>query len=151
MTIKTILVAVDGSKQAARATEAAADMARACGAKVLVLHVVAPVFEGSERDELTNLAHIEHMERTEYEMLQERGRAIVQGAEFSVRQKGLASVEPIVEVGDPAGVIVGMARARRADLVVVGRRGRGTLAGLLLGSVSNKVVQLADAPCLVVS
>src|SRR5262249_7110617 len=62
MTIKTILVGVDGSKQAARADEVAADMAQSCGAKLLVLHVVAPIFEGSERDALANLAHIEHMD-----------------------------------------------------------------------------------------
>jgi nucleotide-binding universal stress UspA family protein len=150
VTIKTILVAVDGSKQATKATEIAADLAQRCGAKLVVLHVVAPIF-GDERAALAELTHAEHMERTEYEMLQERGRAIVEAAEFSVRQKGLTSVEPIVEVGDPAGVIVSMTRARSAGLVVVGRRGRGTLAGLLLGSVSNKVVQLADVPCLVVS
>jgi nucleotide-binding universal stress UspA family protein len=94
---------------------------------------------------------MEHLERTEYEMLQERGRTIVESAKLSARRKGVTNVEPIVEVGDPAGVIVKLSRARSADLVVVGRRGRGTLAGLLLGSVSNKIVQLADAPYLVVS
>jgi nucleotide-binding universal stress UspA family protein len=150
LTIKIILVAVDGSTQAIKATEIAADLAQCSGAKLVVLHVVTPIF-GGERDELAELARMEHMERTEYEMLQERGRAIVESAEFSARQKGVTSVEPIVEVGDPAGVIVKLTRARSADLVVVGRRGRGTLAGLLLGSVSNKIVQLADAPCLVVS
>jgi nucleotide-binding universal stress UspA family protein len=150
LTIKTILVAVDGSTQAIKATEIAAHLAQCSGAKLVVLHVVTPIF-GGEREELAELARIEHMERTEYEMLQERGRAIVEPAEFSARRKGVKSVEPIVEVGDPAGVIVKVTRARRADLVVVGRRGRGTLAGLLLGSVSNKIVQLADAPCLVVS
>ena len=150
MAIKTILVAVDGSKQAIKATEIAADLAQHCGAKLVVLHVVSSIF-GDELAKLGEFARVEHMERTEYEMLQERGRAIVQAAEFSARQKGLTSVEPIVEVGDPAGVIVSMTQARSADVVVVGRRGRGTLAGLLLGSVSNKVVQLADPPCLVVS
>jgi nucleotide-binding universal stress UspA family protein len=150
LTIKTILVAVDGSTQAIKATEIAADLAQCSGAKLVVLHVVTPIF-GGERDELAELARMEHMERTEYEMLQERGRAIVESAEFSARRKGVTSVEPVVEVGDPAGVIVKLTRARSADLVVVGRRGHGTLAGLLLGSVSNKIVQLADAPCLVVS
>ena len=150
MAIKTILVAVDGSKQAAKATGIATDLAQRCGAKLIVLHVVTPIFEG-ERDKLAEFARMEHLEQTEYEMLQERGRAIVESAESSARQSGLTSVEPIVEVGDPAVVIVNMTRARNADLVVVGRRGRGTLSGLLLGSVSNKIIQLADAPCLVSS
>jgi nucleotide-binding universal stress UspA family protein len=150
LTIKTILVAVDGSQQAAKSTETAAELAQRCGAKLVVLHVVTPIF-GDERAALEELAHAEHMERTEYEMLQQRGRPIVEAAEFSARQRGLTNLELLVEVGDPAGTIISMTRARSADLVVVGRRGRGTLAGLLLGSVSSKVVQLADVPCLVVS
>jgi nucleotide-binding universal stress UspA family protein len=150
MSIKTILVAVDGSTQAVMATEIAADLAQCSGAKLVILHVVTPIF-GGEREELAELGRMEHLERTEYEMLQERGRTIVESAKLSARRKGVTNVEPIVEVGDPAGVIVKLSRARSADLVVVGRRGRGTLAGLLLGSVSNKIVQLADAPCLVVS
>jgi nucleotide-binding universal stress UspA family protein len=150
MTIKSILVAVDGSEQATKAAEVAADLAQSCGAKLIVLTVVKPVF-GDERDELAELARMEHMERTEYEMLQERGRAIVKAAESSVCEKGLTDLESVVEVGDPAEVIIGMTETRRADFVVIGRRGHGALARLLLGSVSNKVVQLATVPCIVVS
>jgi nucleotide-binding universal stress UspA family protein len=91
------------------------------------------------------------MEQTEYEMLQELGRAIVHSAELIARQKGAASVESVVEVGDPASVIINVSRLRSADLIVLGRRGVGTLTGLLLGSTSHKVVQLADTPCLIVS
>jgi nucleotide-binding universal stress UspA family protein len=150
MSIKTILVAVDGSKQAAKATDTAADLVYCCSAKLIVLHVVTPIF-GNERAALEELAHAEHMERTDYEMLQEGGRPVVEAAGFSARQRGLTNLELLVAVGDPAGVIVSMTRARSADLVVVGRRSRSSLAGLLLGSVSNKVVQVADVPCLVVS
>ena len=151
MTFKTILVAVDGSTHATKTVEVAADVAQRYGAKLVILHVVARIFEGRVRDELENFASMEHMEQTEYEMLQELGRAIVQSAELSARQKGITSVEAVIEVGDPASVIVNMARARSADLIVLGRRGGGTLTRLLIGSVSHKVVQLADTPCLVVS
>jgi nucleotide-binding universal stress UspA family protein len=151
MTFKTILVAVDGSTHATKTVEVAADVAEHYGAKLLILNVVAPIFAGSQRDALNNLARIEHMERTEYEMLQELGGAIVQSAETNARQKGIANVEALVEVGDPASVIVDMVRARSVDLVVLGRRGLGTMTGLLLGSVSHKVIQLAHTPCLTVS
>ncbi|HEY2110595.1 MAG TPA: universal stress protein [Dongiaceae bacterium] len=150
MTFKTILVALDGSKHAAGVADAAADLALRCDAKLLILHVVAPIFDGKVRNDLANLARMEHGEQTEYEMLQGFGQDIVHSAELGARQKGVTQVEALVEVGDPAGVIVDIARARGADLIVLGRRGLGTLAGLLLGSVSHKVIQVADRPCLTV-
>jgi nucleotide-binding universal stress UspA family protein len=77
MTFKTILVAVDGSTHAIKTVEVAADVAQRYGAKLVILHVVARIFEGRVRSELENFASMEHMEQTEYEMLKELGRAIV--------------------------------------------------------------------------
>jgi nucleotide-binding universal stress UspA family protein len=56
----------------------------------------------------------------------------------------------MVEHGDPADQIVHAAERHHADLIVMGRRGHGDLKGLLLGSVSHKVCQLADTACLTV-
>jgi nucleotide-binding universal stress UspA family protein len=100
---------------------------------------------------LSNLVRVEHLEGTEYEILQECDRDVMGPAEAHAREKGVADVEVLCEVGDPAEIIVSMAHAYPVDLVVLGRRGMGRLAGLLLGSVSQKVVQLVGAPCLIVS
>src|SRR5262249_17744145 len=151
MTFKTVLVAVDGSAQATKTVEVAADVAKRYGAKLVVLHVVPPIFEGKERDELAKLAHMEHMERTEYEMLQERGKVVVDAAELEARKKGIERIVSLVEVGDPAHVIVNIGRMQKADLLVLGRRGLGILKELLLGSVSHKVIQVSETPCLIVS
>ena len=56
----------------------------------------------------------------------------------------------MVAHGDPADQIVRAAERRRADLIVMGRRGHGDLKGPLLGSVSHKVCQLAATACLTV-
>lgn len=58
-------------------------------------------------------------------------------------------VERIAAWGDPAETILECAR-EAVDLVVLGRRGRGRLAGLLLGSVSQKLVSLAPCAVMVV-
>ena len=51
--------------------------------------------------------------------------------------------------GDPSEAIVDFARARDADLIVIGSRGLGRVAGAILGSVSSAVVRHADRPVLV--
>ena len=50
--------------------------------------------------------------------------------------------------GDPAETIIETVRREKANMLVVGRRGRGRLSGLLLGSVSQKLASLA--PCIVI-
>jgi len=53
-------------------------------------------------------------------------------------------------IGDPATAIVKVARRLNCDLIVMGTRGMGKVAGLVLGSVATKVVHLADAPVTLV-
>jgi len=52
--------------------------------------------------------------------------------------------------GEEAQAILDVARKEDADIIVVGPRGMGRLAGLLVGSVTNRLVQLSDRPVLVV-
>ena len=52
--------------------------------------------------------------------------------------------------GDPSEVIIDVARTRNSSVIVMGSRGLGRLAGLLLGSTSQKVVSHAPCPVLIV-
>ena len=150
MDICTVLVGVDGSTAADAATDVAAALARKCSGSLILLHVVAPLPEGRLRNELNEFVRMEHHELTEYEMLQNAGRDIVSKSETRVRESGLNQIESLVEVGDAAERIVHMAGARGVDVIVLGRRGRGTIAQLLLGSVSHKVIQIAKCSVMIV-
>jgi nucleotide-binding universal stress UspA family protein len=61
---------------------------------------------------------------------------------------GLDNVIRAVEAGDPASRIVEHAREHKIDLIVMGSRGTSDVKGLMLGSVSHKVTQLAPCMCL---
>ena len=150
MDICTVLVGVDGSTAADAATDVAVALARKCDGSLIVLHVVAPLPEGRLRNQLTEFVRMEHNELTEYEMQQNAGRDIVSKSEARARGSGLNQIESLVEVGDAAEQIVNMAGTRGVDVIVLGRRGRGTIAQLLLGSVSHKVIQIAKCSVMIV-
>lgn len=63
--------------------------------------------------------------------------------------KGL-TVQPIVREGTPAEEIINLAKEKDIDLIVMGTHGRGWLAHVLLGSVTEKVVRKAPCPVLTV-
>jgi len=61
-----------------------------------------------------------------------------------------AGVETVIENGDPAGRIEAVAERDRADLIVVGSRGRGPLRAALLGSTSRTLAARACRPVVIV-
>jgi nucleotide-binding universal stress UspA family protein len=62
----------------------------------------------------------------------------------------LRNYEAVLENGKPAEVILALAEQNESDLIVVGSRGFGDLKSLILGSVSHKVLQTAECPCLII-
>jgi nucleotide-binding universal stress UspA family protein len=63
---------------------------------------------------------------------------------------GAATVDERIEMGDPAAMIVSVARELGVDVVIVGSHGKGFLSRVLLGSVSEHVTRHAPCPVLVV-
>lgn len=80
---------------------------------------------------------------------QEEGLKSLQNTRDLLDQTGIPCQYHII-VGDPAEMIVRFATEKQYDQIIIGPRGKGVIKGLLLGSVTNKVMQLSDIPVLLV-
>lgn len=171
---KTILAAVDGSAHARKAVECASDLAKLTGAKLVLVHVAG---HGPVPASLAHMAEVEHLATPARPPLGNVANvvgglaAISQGVESSaftqeVRlaigrkmlndsraragERGAPAIEMEMAEGEPVAGIIETAGRTGADLIVMGTRGLSDFKGLLLGSVSHKVCQLASCPCLTV-
>ncbi|GAA6527110.1 universal stress protein [Intrasporangium sp. DVR] len=141
-----VLVGSDGSPASERAVDAAADVAVQSGARLHIVRIAQPVTpttwtiieSGAGGDGLEDPETILSWMRAGLELEAERVRA----------------AQPSLEVtseavfGDPGSVLAELGSA--AGLVVVGSRGRGGFTGMLLGSVSHRVIHDAVCPVMVV-
>jgi nucleotide-binding universal stress UspA family protein len=144
-----IIAAVDGSASSLKAVKMAADLASKYGAG-LVLLTVAQELSGAERAALEAYARQEEIDVPVGELATEQAHNILAGARLQAEAKGASRISAKTSSGDPAEEIIGVAKQEKADLIVVGTRGHGRLAGMLLGSVAQKVVAHAGCPVLVV-
>ncbi len=142
-----ILLAVDGSVSSDRATELVTSFSLSADSLIRVVSVQQPYMDvlamswasvgeapgASETDEQIDARHL---------------REAVERAELALQPSG-AKVEGFLLRGRPASAIVDEAKAMAADLVVVGSRGHGTIATMVLGSTASEIVDHAPCPVLV--
>ena len=145
---RKVLIAIDGSGHSKRAVAYGAKIAAQDGAEVVLFHVMRHL--GSDRvpPELEQLEHIEHVRLTEADMLRSVADAVVTEARDLASTAGATNVQSVIQDGDPATQLLEYSKAHEVDLIVIGRRGLGGLASLLLGSVSQKVTHAAPCACL---
>lgn len=144
--MKRILVAVDGSVGADRAVDYAAQMAQTYGAELLIVNVIGGYgLPGSVFRRVTPQQHV-WLE----ELLASLSAESLARARERAHGVGVSTILLESRPGDVASTIVAIAQEKGADLIVAGKRGEGQVTGLLLGSVSQKLVSLAPLPVIVV-
>ena len=135
--MKQILIATDGSSSAREAVDVGLELAKEQGADVTFVHV-APADEiRGGRGGAHALTHQEEVDDSETPLKEAADAA---GVSYELERFSGETVETIVALAD----------SKSADLIVLGSRGRSTVASAVLGSVSQGVLRHATRPVLVV-
>jgi len=159
MSIKSILVPVDGSEHADKAVEFASDLAARWGAELNLLHVH---LAGHVPKEIRKLSDKPGEERPGVamgaayvpgglprEVIEDIGQKLLERAKKTAEKAGAKKVKAEAVDGPVSKTLLDHAKKKKADMIVMGSRGLGDLQGLLIGSTSHKVQQLAE--CTVVT
>jgi nucleotide-binding universal stress UspA family protein len=140
--VRTILIPVDGSACSECAIEEAVKLAQKSGpADIHVLNVQPRIFVGE------TLVFLDPAKLDTY--YYEQGSKGLASAEKLLKKAGIAFTSHRA-VGPVAETIVTKAKDLEADGILMGTHGHGRVAGMLLGSVSNKVLHLSPVPVTLV-
>lgn len=170
MNVQTILCALDGSDHSDKAVELAADLAARYGARLYFVHVLMRDLTFADLSKFDGNAHLADVVEAEQKALADlmvSGQvAFVPGASSAVihqlagivtvdakaeaERLGVDSVDVAILDGKPDQEIVAFADQVAADLIVIGTRGLSGVKDILLGSVSQKVLNRANCTCVCV-
>lgn len=139
MSIKRILVPLDGSKNSERGIEMAVDLANDAKRTIVGLYVKPTSVNSIKYGELFNAEQNRLMEITFH------------SAKTKCEKYHVKFIEETI-VGDAKSSIVKYANdnSRKIDLIIMGARGRGSVKAAFMGSVSNHVLNKSKIPVLVV-
>ena len=143
--LAAVLCGVDGSLHAGHAASVALALADRLGMRLTLVHV-APT-----RTLLPVASLPADVDPSAYARSLEVADVQAKEAFDSLSPEvSRADVDHEVRLGEPATVLAELAEQRRAELVVVGSRGRGAWRSAAMGSVSAELVRLAPCPVVIV-
>ena len=137
--LKNIVLAFDGSEYSNRALQYAKTFAERFEATLWLVHIFTHT---------SDLLGYEDYEKL-YSKRKAGGQTLLNEALQELSNTRL-DVREKLEEGPEAESILNIAKNCQADLIVMGTRGHGTLKGLLVGSVSRKVIHHSSCPVMVV-
>ncbi|MFC1681605.1 universal stress protein [Pseudomonadota bacterium] len=168
-----ILVATDGSSHANKALELAGNLAKVHEASLVIVHVMQ---HGRVPENILRMVENEHlveqgrqagprlaesarslvavMGKSTDDMdlsqkaFQAYGEHLLARSEHDAHALGIRNVKTTLEDGDPVDCILTCAKKHGVDLIILGTRGLSDFKGMLMGSVSHKVIQLSPCTCI---
>lgn len=138
---KTILVAVDGSDEAAYAFRKSIKIAKDCNAKLVLAHVI----------DTRTFATVEAYDHTIAERADRFAAELMENYKKEAEQAGLTDVEYVIDYGSPkAKIPKDFAKQFDVDLIVCGATGLNAVERFLIGSVSENITRHAKCDVLIV-
>ncbi|HET7478825.1 MAG TPA: universal stress protein [Rubrobacteraceae bacterium] len=140
--LRKLLLAIDGSEDAALAARAAVDLADRTGAGLHVVHAWQPMYPYVNYPASVSTDFVR--------IYEERAGSLLGVQVDQIEAEGGAVEESHLVMGAPVEAILELCGQIEPDLIVVGSRGMGPIRRVLTGSVSEGVVHHAGCPVLVV-
>ena len=140
--MKKILVAVDGSKNSDKAVIEAKKIGTCMNSEINVIYVMEDIM-------VHPYIHMEEYKGVLDEAFKEQGTEVLDRAKKELENYD-GKVEYLLKNGNPASKILKVAEEGEYDLIVIGSRGLNAVSRVMIGSVSNKVVNRADISVLIV-
>lgn len=140
---KRILSATDASRYSLHALSTAVDLAARFDAEVLLVHVIdyPASYRGLHLDSQSYLIS--------EDQIQKIGNYIMEKTLRELNTKDVI-IKKIAAAGKTADTILELCKSSACDLIVLGTRGHSSVSGVLLGSVTQKILAKAPCPVLVV-
>ncbi len=139
--IKKILLPTDGSEHAEKTVQYTIDLAKSVGASVDVMYA----YQSASLLRKRAAAMMEEYRQ----ILEEEAKEIVTEVAERLKAEGIKVTAAVVE-GSAAEAILRAADESTPDLIVMGSRGAGGFANMLLGGVAEHVIHYSKVPVLVV-
>lgn len=138
---KKILVAVDGSKQAALAFKKAIEIAKRNDSSLVMTHII----------DLRTFATVEAYDRTVSERATQFATELMENYKQQALEAGIRDVEYDIDYGSPKVKIAkDVAKKYNADLIICGATGMNAVERFFIGSVSEHITRYASCDVLVV-
>lgn len=148
--MERILAGYDGSEDGERAVSFAAELALKFDAELILAHVMAQPGGFTAAESIPVYRRVEEVYRAEHDVMKDAADRILDQAEAIADRHGYANPTRVLLVGSPAPQLAKAADAHQAEVIVVGSRGLGEFAGLLLGSVSSRLAHIAKCTVITV-
>jgi nucleotide-binding universal stress UspA family protein len=144
---KHVLVPTDGSRTATRGAKAGIKLAAALGARVTAVYVIAPYAPTLYGE---GAIYFPPASPRDYRKASEQSaKKALAGIEIEAQTAGVGYAGLLITDPQPWGGILRAARAKKCDAIAMASHGRGGLAGLLLGSETQRVLAHSKIPVIV--